>query len=93
MTNKLAIPQAIYDRSDELNALVENYPRYIPVPEVAKFLGANAEGLRHSIEHGQCPFGVSWKKTIHGNRAFKIPTLTFYLWYTQGGPFREAAKC
>ena len=35
MTNKLAIPQAIYDRSDELNALVENYPRYIPVPEVA----------------------------------------------------------
>ena len=47
MTNKFAIPQAIYDRSDELNALVENYPRYIPVPEVAKFLGANAEGLRH----------------------------------------------
>lgn len=88
MINKLAIPKVIFDRIDDLNALVEKYPQYIPLPEIAKLLGANAEGLRHSIEMGQCPFGIAWQKDIRGNRAFKIPTLTFYLWYTQCGPFR-----
>ena len=92
MTNKLTVPQAIFDRADDVNKLVEAHPRFLPLPEVAQLLGVNAEGLRRSIETGQCPFGVSWQKRIDGNRAFKIPTLTFYLWYTQGGPFRETFK-
>ena len=47
----------------------------------AAFLGMDADSLRASIEHGGCPFGLGWQKDIRGNRAFKIPTATFYLWY------------
>jgi len=76
------LPQVIKDRIAELNELVNKYPQYIPLPEVAKFIGANKEGLRETIYKGQCPFGIAWQKDIRGNRVFKIPTLKFYLWMT-----------
>lgn len=79
------IPKAIRERITEINKIVDENPLYIPLPVVAKILGANAEGLRRCIENGQCPFGIYWQKTINGNKAFKIPTLTFYRWYTNGG--------
>lgn len=91
MTNKLAsIPTPISARIDELNELVEKHPQYIPVTAVAVYLGVNPEGLRRCIEAGQCPFGIAWSKSIGGNKAFKIPTLTFYLWVTQCCAFRYA---
>ena len=37
---------------------------------------------------GKCPFGLSWQKNIHGNRGYKIPTVTFLLWYTAGQGLR-----
>ena len=87
--NRLAkLPTSIVAQIDALNTLVEAHPQYIPVPVVAKFLGMNPDGLRHCIEAGQCPFGIAWQKTIRGNKAFKIPTLTFYLWVTQCCAFR-----
>ena len=88
MQNILAIPRPVEDKLNELNELIGRNPSYIPLTEAALFLGMNADGLRASIEHGGCPFGLGWKKDVRGNRAFKIPTATFYLWYTQGGPFR-----
>lgn len=91
MLNPLAIPKPVSDKLDELNELIERNPLYIPLIEAARFLGMDDDGLRASIEHGACPFGLGWKKDIRGNRAFKIPTATFYLWYTQGGPFRWTA--
>ncbi|PKM62324.1 MAG: hypothetical protein CVU97_05880 [Firmicutes bacterium HGW-Firmicutes-21] len=84
----MTTPQIIKDRLTEINQIIDEHPQYIPLPVIAKLLGANAEGLRRSIENGQCPFGIAWQKTIHGNRAFKIPTLTFYLWYTKGAAFQ-----
>lgn len=86
----LFLPPAVLDQVEKLNALVEANPQYIPVPEAAKFLGVNPDGLRHSIDSGQCPFGLAWQKTIRGNKAFKIPTLTFYLWVTQCAGMRYA---
>lgn len=75
-------PQIIKDRIKELNELVKNHPQYIPVTEAAKFIGANKEGLREMIFKGQWPFGIAWQKDIRGNRVFKIPTLKFYMWFT-----------
>lgn len=75
------IPTFITAKMDELKAMCEEHPLYLPLPKVAEFLGANAEGLRFSIECGKCPFGVMWQKTINGNKAFKIPTAKFYFWY------------
>jgi hypothetical protein len=87
--NPITIPKSITESITALNALVEQHPQYLPLPEVAKFIGANANGLRNSIEKGQCPFGLQWQKSLNGNKAFKIPTVTFYLWYTQGVGYRN----
>ena len=74
------IPDAIIAACDELNALVEENPRYIPPEKAAKFLGMNSEGLRCSMEKGMCPFGFAWQKDMRGYKGFKIPTVTFYRW-------------
>lgn len=87
--NPLAIPYPIEQRLDELYIMVEANPIYIPLTKVAAFLGADDDGLRDSIDKGQCPFALGWQKTAKGNRAYKIPTVPFYLWYTQGVGFRH----
>lgn len=73
------IPDCIIDRIDELNRLCDENPLTLSVPQVAKFLHINADGLRYSIERGQCPFGLCWQKGKNAYRAFTIPTVTFYL--------------
>lgn len=80
MDSLLKIPIEITKNMEDLNNLVKEYPQSIPVEIVAKFLGAKVDGLRASIEHNQCPFGIAWQLGSH--RAFKIPTATFYFWYT-----------
>lgn len=78
------IPSPILEKLDELEMLVEENPVSIPLRDCADFLGMNADSLRRSLEMGQCPFGIGWQKQEGGNRAFKIPTVTFWLWYTAG---------
>lgn len=89
---KLTMPPETENKFAELYKLCEQHPNYLPLPAVASFLGANAEGLRCSIEQGRCPFGIGWQKDIRGNKAFKIPTGTFWLWYTQGAGYRDAQR-
>lgn len=85
----LRMPPGSEAKIEELYHICEENPEYIPLPVVAKFMGANAEGLRYSIEQGKCKFGISWQKTARGNKAFKIPTPTFWLWYTQGHGYKN----
>ena len=87
----ITIPKPIIAKIEELNQIVENNPEYIPIAIVAKFLGVSPDGLRCSIQRGGCAFGISWqreelkgKSMLPCNRAFKVPTVTFYLWYTTG---------
>ena len=86
--NKLAIPEPVADKLMELNRLVERNPVSIPLPEAAAFLEMDGANLRSSIEKGSCPFGISWQKKAREYRGFKIPTVPFYLWYTQGIGYR-----
>lgn len=85
----LTLPAPVEIKLAELQDLATKHPEYIPLPTVADFLGVNAEGLRYSIQKGNCPFGIFWQKTLHGNKAFKIPTATFFLWYTQGMGYKN----
>lgn len=87
--NRLSIPLPVEKKLDELYRLIEEHPLSIPLPRLAEFLGADAPGLRNSIDKGQCPFGLGWQKSIRGYKAYKIPTVPFYLWYTQGVGFRD----
>ncbi len=70
------------NRMDELSALVEEYPVYIPISAAADFLHIKEPALRASIESGNCPFGFSWR--LGDRAAYKIPTLTFVAWLTKG---------
>ncbi len=79
---KMEIPRAITDKYAELVKLCEEHPDYIPIEAASKFLNTNAECLKASIENGNCCFAIMWKQRINGYRAFKIPTLKFFLWCT-----------
>lgn len=84
MNNIKQIPKPILNKMEALNQLIEAYPDYIPLPKCASFLGVDDDGLRRAIETNQCPFGLAWKRPGAANRAFKIPTVTFVAWYTNG---------
>lgn len=88
MSNLMTIPNPVQEKLDALYELVDKFPLSIPVPKVAEFLGCDDEGLRCCIDKGQCPFAIGWQKSLKGNRAYKIPTVPFYLWYTQSAGFR-----
>ena len=70
---------------EELNGLVTTYPRWIPISAAAEFLHIKPEALRASIEQGSCPFGFCWK--LGDRMAYKLPTVTFFCWYTKGTGF------
>ncbi len=87
----MAVPTIITTKLAELEQLCEKYPSKIPIEDCAAFLGMSGESLRACLEHGSCPFGLGWLKKNAHNRAFYIPTLTFYLWVTQSAGFREGS--
>lgn len=66
----------------ELDALVSKHPEKIPLSEAAKFLDMNEEGLKAALMRGNAPFGFAYQKTDGAYRVAIIPTVTFYLWYT-----------
>ena len=73
---------AIKSRLEELEALVKEHPRVLPVGEVAKFLGVNREGLMAALMRQNAPFGFAYQKGDGSYRVPVIPTAKFYLWYT-----------
>ena len=74
--------QAIANKLKELESLVEKHPQKIPLSEAAKFLDMNEEGLKAALMRGNAPFGFAYQKTDGAYRVVVIPTVTFYLWYT-----------
>ena len=73
---------AIEKKLAELDALCEKHPQTIPLADAAEFIGMNAEGLRSALMHGSVPFGFGYQKSEGAYRVFVIPTVTFYLWFT-----------
>ena len=76
------LPKVIKERLADLDALIEKYPSKIPLTAAADFLQMNADGLRSALTRGNAPFGFGYQKADGGVRVMVIPTLTFYLWYT-----------
>ena len=78
--------ERILEKLNELEALVEKYPTKIPLREVSEFLGVNEEGLRAALMRGNAPFGFAYQREDGAYRVIVIPTVKFYLWYTQSIP-------
>ena len=72
----------IKDKLKKLDELVEKYPTKVPVQEVADFLDINLTGLRSALARNNTPFGFAYQKEDGGYRVMVIPTVTFYLWFT-----------
>lgn len=87
LKDALTVPQSIIDKLCELNQLVEEYPDLIPLPVTARFMRVSDEGLRAYLDNDHAPFGMTWKQMGAVNKAYKIPTVKFYLWYTNGVAF------
>jgi hypothetical protein len=62
--------------------LVEKYPVKMPLSVVAEFLEMNEAGLKAGLMRGNIPFGFAYQKDDGGYRVNVIPTVKFYLWYT-----------
>ena len=72
----------IRDKVSELDEIVKKYPQRIPLSVVAEFLDMNEEGLKAALMRGNAPFGFAYQKNDGAYRVMVIPTVTFYLWYT-----------
>jgi len=71
-------------RLEELKALCEAHPIYIPVREAAKYIGVAEDCLRAAMDQNRCPFGFSWRLGERGG--YKIPTIAFASWMAKGMP-------
>jgi hypothetical protein len=67
---------------ESLERLVKKHPIKIPLKEAAAFLQMNEEGLKAALMRGNAPFGFAYQKEDGAYRVIVIPTVTFYLWYT-----------
>ena len=74
--------ETIKKRLLELEALADEHPLQIPLAAAAKFLGVNPEGLKAALMRGNAPFGFGYQLTDGAYRVMVIPTVPFYLWYT-----------
>ena len=83
-TRFLTLPPPVVERLNELYDLMMENPEYIPIPQLAAFLGTKPESLRACIETNHCPFAIEWLKKDALRPAYKVPSVTFYLWYTAG---------
>lgn len=72
----------IKEKLNELEELVARHPVSLPLKVVAEFLHMNEEGLKAALSRGNVPFGFAYQKNDGGYRVNVIPTVTFYLWYT-----------
>ena len=76
----IILPEKMLEQRFKLQEMLRRYPVYLPLSVVAKFLNMKPGGLRACIKQGRCPFGLGYE--VDDKSAFKIPTETFYLWYT-----------
>ena len=74
--------EEIKKKLEALEALVARYPTKLPLKPVADFLDMNEEGLKAALMRGNAPFGFAYQKEDGGYRVIVIPTVKFYLWYT-----------
>lgn len=79
MENKM-----IKDQLDRLDELVKKHPVRLPIGDVAKLLGMDAECLRAALMSNSAPFGFGYQMREGAYRSMVIPTVPFYLWYTNG---------
>jgi hypothetical protein len=89
--NAIATPPEVTGKIAELNQIVKENPLSIPISILSKFLDCDDDGVRAYLQNSPYPFGMAWQKHGKANRAFKVPTAKFYLWYTNGIVFRKEA--
>lgn len=66
--------------TEKLAAIIERYPRQIPVPVIAELFGCHQDTVRMALEE-QGLLGIAERKPGKHNRTFVVPTAHFVRWY------------
>lgn len=74
---------------ERMEELITKYPKQIPVPVVADFMGMDHNSLRAAIDGGS--LGISWRKDGKLNRGYCIPTAKFVYWWFNQSPLRTTS--
>lgn len=72
----------VLEKLHELEKMIEANPIRLPLKVVADFLDINEEGLKAALMRGNAPFGFAYQKSDGAYRVMVIPSVKFYLWYT-----------
>ncbi len=100
MTN-FTLPEPAAETVDQLREIIAKYPRTIPLPVVAEFLGIGQNSLRISIEQGHFTWGICWQSPNRasggrypGKRGYKILSVPFWMAFTNNAGYaaKEAAS-
>ena len=83
-------PKPICDQLKQLEEIVAEHPVRVPTEVVANFLHIDKVTLRQMARTGGLPFAMVYQ-TPEGRLGLRIPTMTFYLWVTQGKTVRKEA--
>lgn len=75
----MKIPEFIKTDTEQLEKIIDEYPKQIPIPVVADLMAMDPNNLREAVEDGS--LGISWKKPGKVNRGFCIPTGKFVRWW------------
>lgn len=80
MTAEEKIRDFIRKDSEKMAAIIEKYPKQIPISVIADLWGCKEESIRRAVEeHGM--FGIEFRQPGKLNRGFVIPTAAFTRWY------------
>jgi hypothetical protein len=82
MALEIKPPEVILANLNELEHLINEYPKNIPIKDVADYLGIDTASLRAALKNNTCPFGFGWQKNENGYWGFSVQATPLYLFYT-----------
>ena len=80
---QIDVDNVFTQKINQLNKICNEYPKNIPLNVLSEFLGYSATWLIYALENGKCPYGFA-SQGKGERRTACLPTLTFYMWYTNG---------
>ena len=83
----MTIEEFLADDKAKVEEIINKYPKQIPVPVIAEFMGMDKNSLRAAIDGGA--LGISWCKSGKLAKGYCIPTGKFVYWWFGQNPLKE----
>ena len=74
----------------KVEEIINKYPKQIPVPVIAEFMGMDKNSLHAAINGGA--LGISRRKDGKLSKGYCIPTAKFVYWWFGQNPLKEVKQ-